>query len=60
MAKYSGFLILILLFACSGSHKATSDNEWIQLFNGKDINDWTVKVNHHDVGVNFGNTFRYE
>lgn len=34
--------------------------EWIQLFNGKDINDWTAKINHHDPGVNFGNTFRVE
>ena len=23
--------------------------EWIQLFNGRDINNWTVKLNHHEI-----------
>ncbi|HYE71908.1 MAG TPA: hypothetical protein VEF04_01200, partial [Blastocatellia bacterium] len=32
--------------------------EWIQLFNGKDLKDWTVKIAGHEVGDNFGNTFR--
>ena len=34
--------------------------EWIDLFNGKDLTGWTVKAHHHDVGVNFGNTFRVD
>ncbi|MEO6546542.1 MAG: DUF1080 domain-containing protein [Ferruginibacter sp.] len=33
---------------------------WISLFNGKDIKDWTAKINHHEVGDNYGNTFRVE
>ena len=32
--------------------------EWIQLFNGRDLNDWTVKFAKHDLGENFRNTFR--
>lgn len=36
------------------------NDEWMPLFNGKDLNDWIVKIHHHDVGVNFGNTFRVE
>lgn len=32
--------------------------EWIQLFNGKDLDDWIVKIRHKEVGDNFGNTFR--
>lgn len=55
----SFFVIAFLCCACSGSRKA-DNNQWIQLFNGKDISDWTVKVHHHDAGVNFGNTFRVE
>jgi hypothetical protein len=31
---------------------------WTSIFNGKDLDDWIVKVHHHDVGVNFGETFR--
>jgi hypothetical protein len=37
------------------------DNEgWIQLFNGKDLSGWTPKIKGHDLGDNFGNTFRVE
>src|SRR6478736_2812379 len=52
-------LFLVVLTSCT-SGKLTDEAEWIKLFNGKDINDWTVKVHHHDAGVNFGNTFRVE
>jgi beta-glucanase (GH16 family) len=34
--------------------------EWIQLFNGKDVNDWTVKIRYRELGDNFANTFRVE
>lgn len=49
-------VIFILLLSCSPYEKQTEN--WIDLFNGKDLNDWTVKIHHHEVGVNFGNTFR--
>lgn len=54
--------LLCTLFAsgCKPAQKTNKQNEWISLFNGKDINNWTVKINHHDAGVNFGNTFRVE
>lgn len=60
MMKYVLILFLFFVMACSGSRKAGTKNDWISLFNGKDINDWIVKVHHHDAGVNFGNTFRVE
>ena len=34
--------------------------DWIQLFNGKDLTDWTPKFAKHDLGVNFNDTFRVE
>jgi hypothetical protein len=47
--------------ACNSAHKGQSGNNgWVSLFNGRDINDWMVKINHHEVGDNFGNTFRVE
>ena len=53
------FFITIFVNSCGTSGKTTSaSNEWTPLFNGKDINNWVVKIQHHDVGVNFGNTFR--
>jgi len=53
-------LIFVFLFTSCNREKPATKEEWIKLFNGKDINDWTVKVHHHDAGVNFGNTFRVE
>ena len=68
------FLPIICLFvsilqsACTNqvnqNEQATAieDKEegWLSLFNGKDIDDWIVKIHHHEVGVNYGNTFRVE
>lgn len=33
---------------------------WVDLFNGKDLNDWTIKIAKHEVGENYANTFRVE
>ncbi|MBI4892243.1 MAG: DUF1080 domain-containing protein [Acidobacteria bacterium] len=35
-------------------------SDWIQLFNGKDLEGWTPKITGYEVGENFGNTFRVE
>ena len=32
--------------------------EWIQLFNGKDLTGWTPKIRGHELGDNYGDTFR--
>lgn len=37
-----------------------SDGKWIQLFNGKNLDGWTVKIRGYDLGDNFGDTFRVE
>lgn len=37
-----------------------SQGEWIQLFNGKDINDWIVKLHRHEINDNYRDTFRVE
>ena len=34
--------------------------EWIQLFNGRDLDGWTPKIRGYELGDNFGNTFRVE
>ncbi|MGA2189121.1 MAG: DUF1080 domain-containing protein [Steroidobacteraceae bacterium] len=36
------------------------DGQWISLFNGKNLDDWTVKIAGHDVNDNFRDTFRVE
>jgi hypothetical protein len=34
--------------------------DWIQLFDGRSLEGWTVKITKHKVGENYGNTFRVE
>jgi hypothetical protein len=48
--------LLMIFSACSPP--AQKEEEWVDLFNGKDINDWIVKIHHYPAGENFGNTFR--
>ena len=52
-------LILILLFSAFLLPKKEAP-EWIELFNGKDLADWTPKIRTHELGVNYANTFRVE
>lgn len=39
---------------------SVTHEDWKDLFNGKDIDDWIVKIHHHEVGENYGETFRVE
>lgn len=56
-------LVVCCLAACNSQTKnqtTTEKEEWITLFNGKDLNDWTVKITGYPAGENFANTFRVE
>jgi Domain of Unknown Function (DUF1080) len=46
--------------AAAGSQTKADQKDWIQLFNGKDLKDWTPKFAHHELGENFNDTFRVE
>jgi beta-glucanase (GH16 family) len=37
---------------------AQKNLKWKQLFNGKDLNDWQIKIRYHELDDNFGNTFQ--
>lgn len=43
----------------AGESKAVTP-EWISLFNGKDLDDWKIKISKHELGDNYANTFRVE
>ena len=34
--------------------------DWTQLFNGTNLDGWTVKITGHEPGDNFGDTFRVQ
>ena len=52
-------IIALCFVAFSGSARAEED-QWIQLFNGKNLDGWTVKIRGYPAGENFGDTFRVE
>ncbi len=59
--KFSSILMVIFSFSIQIlSAQEDSKEEWKELFNGRDISDWIVKIHRHEVGVNYGNTFRVE
>jgi len=56
-------LLLAMLTACNsgtGKKETVEPENWIQLFNGKDLEDWTIKMSKHPLNENFNNTFRVE
>lgn len=62
VVPFAILLIFPFVVSCKGKQqdRVASDGEWIQLFNGQDLSDWTVKVKGYEAGDNFGNTFRVE
>ena len=70
MKLNSNLIILLLLIVFSlNFQKKVDENKnvnvevqkkWIQLFNGKDLNDWVVKISGHPLNENINNTFRVE
>jgi len=60
--KYTTLIIGILFMfnLNASSQNGAEDEEWIPLFNGKDLTGWTPKIRYEEYGVNFGNTFRVE
>lgn len=62
MKVFSFSLLAAILTVCFTLF-AESDadrREWIQLFNGKNLDGWVVKITGHDLGDNFGETFRVQ
>jgi hypothetical protein len=63
-------LLAMVVFSCNtgqrsqqGSEKSAQNENgenWIQLFNGKDINDWQIKFRGYELGYNLNNTFQVE
>jgi hypothetical protein len=54
LSRYTVIFLMSCLFL-SGCDRTKI--EWIPLFNGKDLNDWKVKIRGYAPGDNYGNTF---
>ncbi len=51
-------LCLLLATVLVSVAPAQTSDDWIQLFNGENLDGWTPKIRGHELGDNFGNTFR--
>jgi hypothetical protein len=63
MTRYIYLCVLIILVGCERAKNSADGEqapvaEWLQLFNGKDLDGWTPKIRGYDLGENYGNTFR--
>jgi hypothetical protein len=62
-ARFLSFLLVltpVVVMFWSAPSVAQNDpdrEEWLSLFNGKDLADWIPKIRRHELGVNFGDTF---
>lgn len=56
--KFLLFIAALSIVACGFNDRNAGKAEWEPLFNGTDIDDWVVKINHHEVGDNYADTFR--
>ena len=51
--------LLLGMYSCN-TQNTTDQEEWVSLFNGKDLSDWTIKFANQDLNVNHRNTFRLQ
>ena len=61
MRKTIIYLILLLIAAsCGSTTTKTRKEEWIQLFNGKDLEGWDIKIRGYELNNNYKNIFSVE
>ncbi len=59
---------IVFLAFCTSPKREIAENpetieveeEWVELFNGKDLTGWTPKISGYELGKNYKNTFRVE
>jgi len=54
------FLAFLVVSLFAFNTKPTAKDEWVTIFNGKDLNGWIMKIAGRPIGDNYGNTFRIE
>ena len=56
--RFMCLIFLVTLVACSTpQNNSAAKEEWIPLFNGKDLSGWDIKITGHDLNENFNNNF---
>jgi len=66
MHRIKSFLTIIFIhlfcISCIEKNKSNSNSEenWLSLFNGKDLSGWDIKFSGHAINDNYKNTFQVE
>ncbi len=59
--RFIGFIFLALLtLSLLPKKEDPAKKDWLQLFNGKDLSGWDIKITGHDLNENFNNNFIVE
>jgi len=57
---YCGLVALGMALPCGAQNSDPAHEDWLVLFNGRNLDGWTPKITGHELGDNFANTFRVE
>lgn len=52
------FSTVLLITAGFSQAQSTTENEWIELFNGEDLDNWKIKFTGFELGENYRDTFK--
>lgn len=60
MSSHLFSITCLFLIGCGAAlaQPASDRDGWIDLFDGKTLNNWTIKMAGHELGDNYGDTFR--
>lgn len=53
-------VVFSLLVNAVQAQRKSIKEDWIQLFNGKDLKEWDIKITGEDLGVNYKNTYQID
>lgn len=53
-------IVLLCFAACQPKHNSSEKEEWISLFNGRDLSGWDIKIAGYELNDNFNETFIVE
>jgi 3-keto-disaccharide hydrolase len=60
LAALAAGIASVLSSSAGAAQDDSTREEWLQLFNGRDLTGWTAKITKHELGDNYANTFRVE
>ncbi|MEA3365696.1 MAG: DUF1080 domain-containing protein [Candidatus Hydrogenedentes bacterium] len=52
--------LLLVAWVAVAAEEEKTEEKWVSLFNGKNLDGWIPKIAKHESGENFANTFRVE